>query len=530
MHAAKGRTVMQSESRAEVDIGGHVGPSRRLGRYVLHEPIATGGMASVHFGRALGPVGFARAVAIKRLHPHLAHDPEFVTMFLDEARLAARVLHPNVVSTLDVVSTKGEVFVVMEYVRGEALSRLFGSARAVGIQVPPAVVASIAVGVLHGLHAAHEAKTEQGEPLSIVHRDVSPQNILVGDDGLARIADFGVAKAAWRFQCTREGQIKGKLSYMSPEQAGRDPVDRRADIYAMGIVLWEGLTGRRLFEGDSPASILASILSMEVEPPSRIVPSIPAALDRVVARALSRDPAARFATALEMTTAIESALRPASQGVVAHWVRGRARDALEWRATRLVAIEASPIMDEGESPLPDSRTLAIHRTSNVPTVSLVLPVSSELGDRRAAWTSPAATTDQQSTRRPRSAGAASFAGLTTLAILSIIVVALTMTHRAPARVPLAPTASAVPSATASDSGRTERPAPSAVALAQPRVGSTQSNSSVPDAGTSRSAAFKRTVRSKVLTLRASCNPPYTLDPSSKSPDGQPLKRFKRWCL
>ncbi|HSQ67748.1 MAG TPA: serine/threonine-protein kinase, partial [Polyangiaceae bacterium] len=220
--------------------------SRVIGRYVLCDAIASGGMATVHLGRLLGPVGFSRTVAIKRLHPHFARDPEFVAMFLDEARLAARIRHPNVVSTLDVVVLQGELFVVMDYVHGEALSKLI---RANGA-VPPPIAASIIAGVLYGLHAAHEAKTDDGAPLHIVHRDISPQNVLVGVDGSARVVDFGVAKAVGRLQTTREGALKGKIAYMSPEQISTDSVDRRTDIYAASVVLWEMLTGKRLYQAD----------------------------------------------------------------------------------------------------------------------------------------------------------------------------------------------------------------------------------------------------------------------------------------
>src|SRR5580700_10113505 len=210
-----------------------------VGRYALHHEIASGGMATVHIGRLLGPVGFARTVAIKRLHAHMARNPEFVAMFLDEARLAARIRHPNVVSTLDVVATEGELFVVMEYVPGDSLARLLHAAREAGEPVPLPVAASIMVDVLHGLHAAHEASDERGQPLGLVHRDVSPHNVLVGTDGAAHVIDFGIAKAAGRAQVTREGQLKGKLAYMAPEQlkggTGGSKVDRRADVFGAAV-------------------------------------------------------------------------------------------------------------------------------------------------------------------------------------------------------------------------------------------------------------------------------------------------------
>src|SRR5678816_238661 len=165
-------------------------------------------MATVHGGRLLGPSGFSRTVAIKRLHPQYAKDPEFVAMFLDEARMAARIRHPNVVPTLDVVARDGELFIVMEFVHGEALSALLRASAARRQAIPSDVVATLACGVLHGLHAAHEATGDRGEPLGVVHRDVSPHNVLVGADGVARVVDFGVAKAAGRAATTRDGQLK----------------------------------------------------------------------------------------------------------------------------------------------------------------------------------------------------------------------------------------------------------------------------------------------------------------------------------
>ena len=197
-------------------------------------------MASVHLGLLLGAVGFSRTVAIKRLHRQYAQDPDFVAMFLDEARLVARIRHPNVVPTLDVTVTDGELFLVMEYIPGESLTRLIREGTSRSDRMQPNVAATIIAGVLHGLHAAHEARGERNEPLGIVHRDVSPQNVLVGTDGAPRVLDFGVAKAAGRLQTTREGQLKGKLAYMAPEQF-EGIATRASDVYSASVVL----SGRR---------------------------------------------------------------------------------------------------------------------------------------------------------------------------------------------------------------------------------------------------------------------------------------------
>jgi serine/threonine-protein kinase len=231
-----------------------VGKPRSIGRYLLHREIASGGMATVHLGRLMGPVGFSRTVAIKRLHPHFERDPEFVAMFLDEARIAARIRHPNVVQTLDVVAEDGELFLVMDYVEWESFAKLLRALARTGEPIAPqSVVLAVVCGALHGLHAAHEANGESGERLCVVHRDVSPQNILVGLDGTPRVLDFGIAKALGRAQVTRSGMLKGKLAYMAPEQIRNADLGPRTDIYAASVVLWEALTGARLFKGDEGA-------------------------------------------------------------------------------------------------------------------------------------------------------------------------------------------------------------------------------------------------------------------------------------
>jgi serine/threonine-protein kinase len=313
--------------------------SRTVGRYVIYGEIAQGGMATVHLGRLRGAAGFTRIVAIKKLHAQFAKDPEFVRMFTDEARLAARVRHPNVVPTLDVVSQDGELFLVMEYVHGETLARLIVHSRRAGSRVPPAVACSILCGALHGLHAAHEAVSAQGEPLNIVHRDVSPQNILVGTDGIARVLDFGIAKAAGRMHQTEAGVVKGKMGYMSPEQLYGERLDRRTDTYAAGVVLWESLVCDRLFAGPGDEPALAKMLSTEVQPPSRRVPGVSPALDTVVLRAVDRDRGRRFATALEMALALERATQPATPSEVGAWVLACAGEAIAPRARLIASLE-----------------------------------------------------------------------------------------------------------------------------------------------------------------------------------------------
>jgi serine/threonine protein kinase len=325
--------------------------ARRIGRYVLFDELASGGMATVHYGRLIGPAGFARTVAIKRLHAQYAKDPEFVAMFLDEARLAARVRHPNVVPMLDIVTDSGEMLLVMEYVDGLSLSVLLRALRAKGEAVPPALASAVLVGALTGLHAAHEATSEHGGPLSLVHRDVSPQNILVGADGVVRVADFGIAKAVGRLQTTREGHVKGKSSYMSPEQIRGREVDRRADVYAAGVVLWEMLTGTRLFAGETPLATMNAVLEDTVRPPSAVRPDVPRALDVIVMRALSRSPKERFGTAREMAMDLEGAVLLQSPRQIGSWVESTGGDALRRSSRRVREIEtqASPGVGEVSS-------------------------------------------------------------------------------------------------------------------------------------------------------------------------------------
>jgi serine/threonine-protein kinase len=323
-------------------------------RYVLHDSIGSGGMATVHIGHLHAPLGFTRVVAIKRLHPALSHQPEFAAMLVDEARITARVRHLNVIPTLDVILENGECFLVMEYVEGESLAKLLRSASQCGAAVPVGVVSAVLGGVLHGLHAAHVAKSGHGEPLGIIHRDVSPQNIIVGSDGIARVFDFGVAKAMGRLQQTRAGRFKGKLPYLAPEQFGEGKLDCRVDVYAASVTLWETLTTRRLFDGGSEEEVFGKILQSRIPPPSQLRPGLPPALDEVVLRGLARSPSDRFANAADMALALEQAAPPASAREVATWLESLAGEALAKRAALVTAIDggARPAPEPESAPSP----------------------------------------------------------------------------------------------------------------------------------------------------------------------------------
>ncbi len=297
----------------------------QLGRYELIKPIARGGMATVCLARVSGEGGFERLVAIKLMHPHIADDKEFVAMFLDEARIAARIRHPNVVSTLDVDRSSDGLFLVMEYVDGESLHTVLRHAARNRLSLPLDVAARIGIDMLEGLHAAHELKDEHGAPLQLIHRDVSPQNVLIGRDGVGRLTDFGVALARSRLATTQGAGLKGKVAYLSPEQIRGENLDRRADIFAASIVLWELLSGRRLFRGKSEAETLAAILAGNVTPLNQLHPAIGENLSAVVLRGLSQSRQDRYESAVGMADALDYALRgicggPANPRRVATWL------------------------------------------------------------------------------------------------------------------------------------------------------------------------------------------------------------------
>lgn len=318
-------------------------PVLRLGPYVLLDEIGRGGMARVHLARMLGTAGFARTVAIKRLRPEHLQEDTYIAALVDEARVVARVSHSNVVQTLDVVLQGSELFVVMEYVHGVSLASLVLAATA---PAPTGVTAAIIAGALRGLHAAHRATDPHGKSLELVHRDISPHNILIDTDGVSRLHDFGVAKSLGRVQHTRAGQVKGRPAYMAPEQV-HGKVTSRSDIFAMGVVLWEALTGEKLFARRNDAETLAAVLGTRVERPSARGGRSSDALDAVVMKSLDRRPEHRYATALAMAQAIEAAVAPASSAEVAGWVERHAGAVLGARQARLLDIEraypASPI-------------------------------------------------------------------------------------------------------------------------------------------------------------------------------------------
>ena len=452
-------------------------PLRVLGRYALYDAIASGGMATVHVGRLIGHVGFERTVAIKRLHPQFAQDPEFVSMFLDEARVVGRIRHPNVVPTLDVVAVSGELFIVMEYVQGESLARLIKAGVTQGSRIPPPFVATMLAGVLHGLHAAHEARNERGEPLGVVHRDVSPQNILVGTDGVARVLDFGVAKAAGRIQTTREGQLKGKLAYMAPEQIS-GIVGRATDIYAASVVLWEALTGKRLFSGENDAHVMKLVLEGRIAPPSEIVPDLPPALDALILRGLSREPEDRFPTAKDMALALEEVMAPVAPSKIGAWVEAMASKTLHDRNERIAAIESNSSIHAPPAARAEPATVASPPAAGVPRAAE--DVHTQLSSSSAATPVRAS---RAAVRRARTTFLVVASGASALAVA--LVVAFTMRRGSPSlsAVPADLPPSALPASTAPALPAPEPTAssstPDAIASAAPTTTPAASASSVP---------------------------------------------------
>jgi serine/threonine-protein kinase len=502
----------------------NVRPLRVIGRYLVAEPIAAGGMATVYLGRLIGEEGFSRTVALKQPHPHFSRDSEFVDMFLDEARMLSRIRHPNVVAPLDVVLQDGELFIAMEYVHGETLSRLVSAGNA---PVPPAIASAILTQVLFGLHAAHEALGEGGKAMDIVHRDVSPQNILVGEDGVAKVVDFGIARALLRNHTTEAGLLKGKLGYMAPEQLRFEAVDRRTDLYGAGIVLWELLTGRRLFAAETPADARNKVLGGTIPKPSSIVPSLPPELDHFIMQSLAADPGGRFQNARAMAGALGHVVSPASVLDVGAWVQRVAGATLAARSEKIIELEMVS---------PSELTLAKpHRPqgSSAPgeVSSFREPPAREVGgrmDHTGLSMSPSSLTKDPGRRSPRARIWIPTAAL----VIALLGVLLALTQRRSAEHEAAqpslggrhssPAAAAPAPNPAALEPRQEPAEAEAPSVAPPAL-----QASTPVVAASAPAAAKSTRpasgKPKPHGASAACDPPYSIDS-----DG--IKHFKPECF
>jgi eukaryotic-like serine/threonine-protein kinase len=349
----------------------------RVGSYELLLPIASGGMATVYLARKRGARGFERDVALKLTHSFLREQPEWTAQLIEEAKLAGRIHHPNVVEVLDVEDDPQGVFLVMPYVEGDTLGGLFKHALSEGAPIPTDIALRVLVDALAGLNAAHEMKDEDGQPLGLVHRDFTPQNILVGIDGVSRLADFGVAKAASRMGGTRTGVVKGKAAYMAPEQVRGQPLDRRADVWAAGVVAWELFAGKRMRLADEDQAVLLLKAVSEAPPRLRTArPDVPPAVDEAVATALTLDRARRCPTAHRFSEALVRAwsgvAAPASHAAVAAYVGATSGLAIAKRRERASAILQERAAQATESPLVASSdrpsAVVVKRSRTAPVV------------------------------------------------------------------------------------------------------------------------------------------------------------------
>lgn len=349
-----------------------LGPGSKLGRYEILAPLGRGGMAQVWLGRMVGAGSFERLLAIKTVHPGLIVEESSRRMFVTEARVAATVRHANVVDVFDCGEHAGILYQVLSLVEGDSLAGL--QARLAGGLVPPVVLASIVVDALRGLHAAHESRDERGQTRHLVHRDVSPHNILVGLDGIARMTDFGVAKILDENGASMTQVLRGKAGYLAPEQVAMRPLDRRTDVFAMGTVLWEALTGARLFRGKDLAETIAKVQSANVPFPTAVAPAAPRHIAACAMRALEREPDRRYPSAEAMRVDLVSAA--ASEGwrlsadVVASFVDGVVGAAVRERVRRATS------SDEGTSTVPDARSIPLVVSASV-SESYGAPASSE---------------------------------------------------------------------------------------------------------------------------------------------------------
>ncbi len=361
-----------------------------LGRYRVVDEIGIGGMASVHLARMDGPGGFQKWVAIKRIHPHLVEDQTFIHMFLDEARIAARISHSNVATVFDLGEHEDTYWIAMEYLHGEPLREVMRRTEELAAPMPPEIGCRVIADAAEGLHAAHELLGKNGEKLGLVHRDVTPHNLFVTYDGVTKVVDFGIAKFSSRMSSTRAGTLKGKLAYMSPEQVHGEGIDRRTDIFALGVVLWELTTGQRLFRMESDLDTLAKVQECNVPRPSSIVRGYPIDLEKIVMKALSKNRGERFKTAREFSRALQSLLMRrglfvASDEVAAYMKqifddRIKKREAhLRWAAEVTQTINIEGMLQRPQPPIGNESSIVTYNSEVQPA-----PPSGRLGAVRPA--------------------------------------------------------------------------------------------------------------------------------------------------
>ena len=375
---------------------GEEGAVETVGRYRIVLPLGQGGTADVYLAVAEGPSGFTKLVVVKVLRKSLASDNEFRLMFLSEARLAARLHHQNIVQTNEVIEVDGAPVLVMEYLDGQPLSQVIVRGKQGGF--PLAMQLRVLADALAGLHAAHDLADFDGTPLGVVHRDVSPHNLFVTVEGVAKVLDFGIAKLERSLVETEVGMVKGKLRYMAPEQVAGDRLDRRADVYAAGVILWETLTGDRMWKASSEQEIRTRVLAGELPMPETVRPEVPAALARICRRALSRAPGDRHATARQLADELEAAM--AELGVAAS---PREIEAKLGRASMASAMRV--VTDTGETRVPGAVAATPGRRRLALALGLAVGVGLIGGVGFAVWNSRAVTKPTAAVgpvrRRPR---------------------------------------------------------------------------------------------------------------------------------
>jgi serine/threonine protein kinase len=334
-----------------------------FGKYYLLDRVNTGGMAEVYRAKAFGVEGFERIVAVKRILPTIAVDTDFIKMFIDEAKLAVQLNHANIAQIFDLGRVDGNYYIALEYVHGKDLRAVFDRLVAQGRALPAELACYVLMKICEGLDYAHRKRDASGLALELVHRDVSPQNMLISFDGEVKLIDFGIAKAANQSVQTRTGILKGKFGYLSPEQVRGEPVDQRSDIFGLGIVLHELLTGQRLFAGDSDLSTIEKVRTAEVRSPRELNPALPEALEQVVLKALARDKDQRFQSALELHDALQSVLLEAGRS-------GQPFGRTELRAFMLAEFPADAASDpEAVGNLEGAESLASAPTDVTPIVA-----------------------------------------------------------------------------------------------------------------------------------------------------------------
>src|SRR5689334_3924468 len=345
-----------------------------FGKYFLLERINGGGMAEVFRAKAFGVEGFERLVAVKRILPNIAEDKEFIRMFIEEAKLSVQLNHANIAQIFDLGVVDGSYYIALEHVHGRDLRGIFDRCRQLGQTMPIAQACFVVMKLCEGLDYAHNKRDQSGRELSLVHRDVSPQNVLVSFEGEVKIIDFGIAKAAGKGSKTQAGILKGKFGYMSPEQVRGLPVDRRSDVFSCGIVLYELLTGERLFVGESDFSTLEKVRNVEILPPSTYNRKIPEELERIVLKALSKDVEDRYQNAIDLHDELQAFVYTAgefySRKDLAGWMKKTFSKEIEEETTKLESYrQLKPPTPEEEEAAPPPPPRSARRSAVMPAVN-----------------------------------------------------------------------------------------------------------------------------------------------------------------